>query len=550
MANRFEKYRQTAQPAQPAAHGNRFNKYLQKPVEQQAMGPQTVNTAEKQSLPMSLGQSAVDLAKSTGTGVVEGTVGLATFPQTIGQMGADLVTRGINAVRGIPREQTDAQLAAAHQLAAMGPITPPTQQALQEAVNRVVPTYEPKSESGDYARTVGSFIPSAAQGPGGILRKGISAASAGIASEALGKATEGTGYEPLARAFGAAAGGLITVPRAAANVKTLAKEAPSQQAVKSAADAMYAKLRDAGIQYDRLAFHRFAEYLGGKLGADGFRAAQAPRTADIVQMIGERVGKGVDFNDLESIRKATGQILREGPAVSQTDKAAASIVMDALDSFAERAKVSTNGSLHPAQIQPMVREARDLARRNIIARDIEDMIAKAETYQSGVSSGLRNQFSTYLRSKRGKSLSQQERAAFFEVAKGTPTQNALATIGRLGVDLSKMGNIATLLPAAAAGGTYAATGDPMLAATVAAVGTGAKLASRRMVANSAERAKGVVLAGRGEQAAVRQDIARQKGQAALQALLGGQQAVANQTQLPAAHPPHQSMLAQLLGALR
>jgi hypothetical protein len=70
--------------------------------------------------------------------------------------------------------------------------------------------HEPQTTAGKYARTVGEFIPAAAIGPGSLAKRAVTQALLpGMASEAAGQATEGTAFEPYARAGAAVAGGMI-----------------------------------------------------------------------------------------------------------------------------------------------------------------------------------------------------------------------------------------------------------------------------------------------------------------------------------------------------
>lgn len=75
------------------------------------------------------------------------------------------------------------------------------------------PDYEPQTTAGKYAKTVGSFIPSALTMPaktlGGIGANAIKyGVVPGVASEFGGQATEGTAAEPYARGAGALLGGV------------------------------------------------------------------------------------------------------------------------------------------------------------------------------------------------------------------------------------------------------------------------------------------------------------------------------------------------------
>lgn len=161
-----------------------------------------------------------DVAKSAGSGLVQGVTGLLGLPGDIQQFagwGAGKVAKVLggdeekvkNAVRtGIP---------------VIGGIW--DSQDTADALKKVTgfEPYEPKTTAGKFTRTVAEFVPGAvATGPGAVasvLRGGAAAAARtgarnaatfgalpGVASEAAGQATKGTGYEPYARAAGAIAG--------------------------------------------------------------------------------------------------------------------------------------------------------------------------------------------------------------------------------------------------------------------------------------------------------------------------------------------------------
>lgn len=510
MANRFAHLipQQQATEGQTKP-GNRFahlipkkDKVAAKPL---TYDSQSVNRDGKGDMGLAPGEVAAstyaqDIARSAASGLRSGAEMLAGTVGDVQEMSGNAAGWLANKAGLSPQAQDVAKKAG--RLIAFPGVVPfaPTTEQVRGVTNSVAgEAYQPQTTPGEFARTIGEFAPNVAVGgPGGIGRKAAMTVVPAVISEGAGQLAEGSQYEPVARVGGAVVGALASGGKGNAT-KQLAKKAPTQEAVKMQADELYSTLRSAGIQYDPNAFNRTGQFLADKLKREGFREAQAPRTTDILKMIGESAQGNIDFSDLESIRKATSAILREGPAVSNTDKAAASIVLDALDNFATRAPVVTNGKVAPNQVNGLAKQARELARRNIIARDLEEMVTKAETYQSGSVSGIRNQISNYLRSKKGKSLTPQEREAFMDVAKGTKTGNLLNMLGRFGVDPTRLGNNATLIPAAGAGAAYAYTGDPVTAATVAAIGTGAKFGARASAKNAFSRAEKVVLAGRDAQ---------------------------------------------------
>lgn len=512
-------------PARPAGNGLPPGFVLDAPVVRKAPvastpAPREYNTAGKGDLGLGAGEVAPmtyveDVGKSFVSGVGSGITGLLGLPRDI----ADLAQSGVEyaaykmGLNGKAAGETFSTINPTSYL--------PSSSNFKQGAERVTGDfYQPHTLPGEFAQTTGEFAPSAVAGPGGVVRKVAMTVIPAIASEASGQATKGTNAEPYARAAGALLGGGASAGfgNNVKTVKQIAKNAPSHEAVKNQTSQMYRQLRDAGITYNGAAFDRYAQGIAQKLSKEGFRKAQAPRTADIVDMMAEQGGKNLDYNDLESIRKAASSILREGPAVSQTDKAAASIIMDSLDDFAQRAPMTTNGNIAVHEVEVLKKQARELARRNIIARDIEDMATKSETYVSGQQSGLKNQFASYLRSKKGKGLTAQERQAFLIAAKGTTPQNLLNMLGRFGVDPTRMGNIASMLPAAGAGAAYY-NDQPALAAALLGVGTGAKFLGRNSSMKNAKKAKDVVLAGRAKQSLVSSQAAERSKKIAVRRLI-------------------------------
>ena len=144
-----------------------------------------------------------------------------------------------------------------------------------------------------------------------------------------------------------------------------------------------------------------------------------------------------------------------------------------------------------------MKRAREFASRNIKQRIIGDVVERAETYQSGFESGLRNGFSNLLRSKKAKSFTKQEREAIQQAAKGGTLNNALGVIGKFGFDLGNLGNRATLLPIG--GGAAVGAVDPISGALLVGAGTVAKKAAQAGTRRAAENVSKTVLAGKAAQ---------------------------------------------------
>jgi hypothetical protein len=113
---------------------------------------------------------------------------------------------------------------------------PPTSADIHAATSEVIgPGYEPQTTGGQYAKTVGEFLPGSLTGPGGLARKAITfGLIPGVTSETAGQATEGTDLEPWARAAGGLLGGLGASATLAPKVAQTAKQATRQAAVEAA----------------------------------------------------------------------------------------------------------------------------------------------------------------------------------------------------------------------------------------------------------------------------------------------------------------------------
>lgn len=159
-------------------------------------GFQMVREQERPDL--SASETAVDVAKSAGIGLAQGGIGLATLPgniEMLGRMGIDAAARGLG--------YNDPQLS-------KDTLLPNFNDAKTAIEGYTGEFYTPKSTAGEYARTIGEFAPLAAFG-GGLSAgaRALNVVAPAVASETAGQLTEGTAYEPWARAAGALAGGQL-----------------------------------------------------------------------------------------------------------------------------------------------------------------------------------------------------------------------------------------------------------------------------------------------------------------------------------------------------
>lgn len=150
---------------------------------------------------------AEDVAKSGGIGLAKGAIGLAGIPGDL-QNAAPMLGGWIDEKFGFKGPKlTPEQAAYVERYRHLGAARMPSSGEIKSAVEGLTGKfYEPKTEYGRAAQTVGEMVPAAAIGPGGLAAKGASAVGAGLGSYGAGRLTEGTPVEPYARVIGGVVG--------------------------------------------------------------------------------------------------------------------------------------------------------------------------------------------------------------------------------------------------------------------------------------------------------------------------------------------------------
>ncbi|MCF2523912.1 hypothetical protein [Bradyrhizobium sp. G127] len=143
------------------------------------------------------GDVALDVAKSAGVGIGRGLIGIGGL---IGDASQGLAT----ATNYLGNKAAEAMGFPAYDMPARDNTVSkyiPTSHDIQQYIEGVTGKfYKPQTRAGEYAQTVGEFLPGAALGPGGAARNAVNfAVVPGIASELAGGATKGTALEIPAR---------------------------------------------------------------------------------------------------------------------------------------------------------------------------------------------------------------------------------------------------------------------------------------------------------------------------------------------------------------
>lgn len=198
-------------------------------------------------------ETAADAAKSAGVGVAKGVIGLVGLPGAA----SDALAAGTNYMGNKAAEFFGGQ---AYQLPEKS-----------KTLNRYVPTpadiqtfteqnvtgefRKPETRIGEYAQTIGEFIPGAMLGPGGVVRNAaVFGVVPGTASELAGGYTKGTELEPFAR--GAAAigtgvlGAIATAPSAVSGLVSRAAGGADRAAMQQA-ELLFQEAQAAGMPITR-----------------------------------------------------------------------------------------------------------------------------------------------------------------------------------------------------------------------------------------------------------------------------------------------------------
>lgn len=390
----------------------------------QSAAPQEVASG-KGDRERSVGETAWDMLKGAGTGVVEGAVSLAGLPRDAGQWLGEKVTYGAGRLMGQTPEEIATRQSQTAKVMDQG--APSSAQIMSGVEGTIGKLPQPETTAGQYAKTVGQMVPGAAIGPGGMIRKGAMAVVPGVASEAAGQATEGTAIEPYARTAGALIGGVAAAGKSSPGTKAMLKEVgdvdAAHAAVKSQAGQMYDKLRAAGIVYDANGVQSSVSKVQG-LRIDPVLDPKASRLRDLFSQMS---GKSPDFEEIDNLKQIATGILRSN--ADKRDKFFTGKILDELNAITDNGALTTNGSIPVGQAATLAKQAKELARRNIVADQIDEMGRKAGYYVSGTESGLRNQFASYLKAQKGKGLTRAEEKAFDAVTRREGPMNLAHMLG-------------------------------------------------------------------------------------------------------------------------
>lgn len=386
--------------------------------------------------------TAMDVAKSVGSGAVEGTAGIIGQPRDIM---SGIVNAGMSAIPAVGNKirgfmgldplpgPTEQQRAGANSVAQY--MTPWGSSA--ENVERAKPLgagYEPQTTAGKYGKTVGEFLPSAAMGAEGL--SGVPAAlfkygvAPGLASEAAGQATSGTAAEPYARVAGALAGNVAAnIPDIISNSRAVGKvikNAPTEEALQQRAKDAYRIADESGAAYSPQSYLNTVADLDKSLNKIGIDKELHPESSAVLGRLEKALSdKPKTFTELDMLRQLASDA---AGAQKPADAKRGMMIRDAID------KLVDSGDAGPA-----ANEARKnwsaLRKSQTIGWEEERAGIQADRSGGGanVDNSLRSRMSALLLNNKGKAVkgfSQEEKDALREAVRGSTTQNVLRQVGR------------------------------------------------------------------------------------------------------------------------
>ena len=223
--------------------------------------------------PMSAGDIVTDAAKSLDAGVAQGTAGILGSVGDVtnwGAKGIGAASDYINDKLGLPKyqpPQTPGPVASALNKL---PTSESMGKTIQDMYYGGAAPYQPQSEVGEYAKSVGEAAPGVVGGPGGAIAKTVATIGTGVGSQFLGDAYKGTPYEPYARMIGGVIGGGAVPVAASKGVEAVRNYGAARSAGQEIGDVLGTGAIPAG------AVRRVAESAADdKLTPQGVAATQA-----------------------------------------------------------------------------------------------------------------------------------------------------------------------------------------------------------------------------------------------------------------------------------
>ena len=305
------------------------------------------------------------------------------------------------------------------------------------------------------------------------------AASAG-ASFAPAVAREAGVTNPLALTGISLAGGM-----AGGRAATPKSSAKSSEDLRVQADNAYQEAKSAGVRFDDAAVGNLASNIRQDLMAVDdiqFNPRLHPRIAVALDEIDTVAtsGQPISFSQVEMMRRVANTA---GRSADPDERRLGRLIIDKIDDFIAQPPANAVVAGDDAAAALAITNARKSWRLMRQSEAVQDLVERATNSASGLTAGsLRSQFRTVVNNpKRLRQFDPEVQKLMKDFVRGKGGVATLQALGNLAPGLSLRGMVAGSAPAA-----LAYTGNPALAALMAAGGVGARATANRMAAGQVE----------------------------------------------------------------
>lgn len=276
---------------------------------------------------------------------------------------------------------------------------------------------------GKYAGTVGEFLPGSPFGGGNLLRNAlVYGVVPGLASEGAGQLTEGTAYEPWARAIAP----MVASGVAAAATRPRGPQAPSVDDLKAQADGLY-QTGAARAGADPASVQGLAAQIDNELQALNVKTPAGRVVADgnvkkFLDVLDDFQGQSMKPQQMQTMRR---MLQDAAGSADPADRRIGAILLEKFDDWR-------------GQHVPEYKQADALYGRMKRAQDVDYRVEKAErraastgTGGNSVNTARQNIRQILDNPKAQRGYSPEELVEMERIVRGTPVVNALRLGGRL-----------------------------------------------------------------------------------------------------------------------
>lgn len=364
------------------------------------------------------GRAGEDFALSFGSGLVRGTTALADLPgQAVNAMGGAMVS-------GMELAGLGPQVAAAtRDSIARGPFG--SGQTMAQGADAILPgarQYTPRTTAGEYAQTVGEFLPATiGTGPAGMMMGGV---LPGITSEAAGQATEGTALEPFARVVGALAPAAIGIGTSKFRAMfRQSSQRPTIENLQATKRAAYQAVDDAGEVFTPTETTSLYQRVMTALDDANYVPGVDTQTDAALRVLERRAGQETTLGQLDRVRQNLWK--RYSSAPNETG------ILDAIDAIdgLVASRAPTNELMQAARLSNSRFKKAELL-------DFAFRKAADQTAATGSGGNILNKYRQAVTSiinnpKQAKWFSAEELDLMRNFVRGSGTENVLRRIGKL-----------------------------------------------------------------------------------------------------------------------